>query len=98
MQTAAKPLRPSVLSVVPDGIPAELKTRPQRVVWCLVRRDSRWTKVPYDPAAMRPARTSDPRTWRSFELALRRYERGDADGVGFVFSRSDPCVGIDLDG
>jgi putative DNA primase/helicase len=98
MRAAEQPSKPSVLSLVPDRIPFELKALPQWVVWRLVLRDGRWAKVPFDPVAMRPARTNDPRTWRSFELALRRYERGDADGVGFVFSRDDPYAGIDLDG
>jgi putative DNA primase/helicase len=98
MRAAEQPSKPSILSLVPDGIPLELRARSQWVVWRLVLRDGRWAKVPYEPVAMRPARTNDPRTWRSFELALRRYERGDADGVGFVFSRDDPYAGIDLDG
>ena len=98
MQTAEQPLRPSVLLLVRDGIPAVLKVRPQWVVWRLVLRDGRWTKVPFDAVGMRPARTNDPRTWRAFELALRRYEGGDADGVGFVFSKDDPYAGVDLDG
>lgn len=98
METANQLSRPSVLSLVPDGIPLELRTCSQWVVWRLVLRDGHWTKVPYDPVAMRPARTNDPRTWRSFELALKRYERADADGVGFVFSRDDPYAGVDLDG
>lgn len=53
MQTEEQPSRPSVLSLVPDGIPAELKARPQWVVWRLVRRDSRWTKVVHTEYSIR---------------------------------------------
>jgi putative DNA primase/helicase len=90
--------KPQILSLVPDGIPLELRARSQWVAWRLVLRDGRWAKVPFDPVGMRPARTNDPHSWRSFELALRRYERGEVDGVGFVFSRDDPYAGVDPDG
>lgn len=98
MQAAKPRSRTGVLSLVSDGIPLELRVRSQWVVWRLVLRDGRWTKVPFDPVGMHPARTNDSHTWRSFELALERYERGNVDGVGFVFSKDDPYAGIDLDG
>lgn len=91
-------LRPRLLRVVPGGIPAELKTRNQWVVYRLILRDGRWTKVPFNPVTLRSARTNDPGTWSSFERALAQYSAGRADGVGFVFSRSDPYAGVDLDG
>lgn len=87
-----------LLRIVPDGIPAELKTRDHWVVYRLIPRDGRWAKVPFSPVALRPARTNDPRTWGSFELALSQYHAGRANGVGFVFSRDDPYAGVDLDG
>jgi primase-polymerase (primpol)-like protein len=65
-------------------IPAELKELDQWVTWNA-------DKVPLRPATGRPAKVNDPSTWGSFEAA-------SATGrVGFVFSHTDPFVGIDLD-
>lgn len=98
MNTAIDRTRPRLLHIVPEGIPAELKERRQWVVYRLILRDGRWTKVPFDPGTLRPARTNDLRTWSSFRRALAQYAAGGADGVGFVFSRDDPYAGVDLDG
>ena len=43
------------------------------------------------------ASTKSPGTWTTFEEALAEYQSGGADGVGFVFSKDDDYVGIDLD-
>jgi putative DNA primase/helicase len=91
-QRTCPPLRP-------ENIPAELKMRPQWVVWRYEERDGKETKVPY--RAKRPdakAYTTDLITWATFGEALAVYERGAADGVGFVFSSGDPYAGVDLDG
>lgn len=90
--------RTQFLRVAPEGIPADLRDRRQWVVYRLILRDGRWTKVPFDPRTLRPARTNDLRTWSSFRRALVQYAAGRADGVGFVFSRDDPYAGVDLDG
>jgi putative DNA primase/helicase len=68
-------------------------------VWRRVWNGDRETKIPFQAA--RPsakARSNDPATWSDFETALAVWKRGDADGVGFVFSEDDPYTGIDLDG
>jgi putative DNA primase/helicase len=82
-----------------EHIPAELKARPQWVVWCYEERDGKVTKGPY--RATRPdlrASVTDLMTWGTFEEALAAYQRSDADGVGFMFSSGDPYAGVDLDG
>ncbi len=40
---------------------------------------------------------SDPTTWGSFDQARAIAEAGRCAGVGFVFTDSDPFVGVDLD-
>ncbi len=82
-----------------DNIPADLKERPQWVVWKLERRHGRLTKVPYSAATGRNAACNKPETWASFGEAVAAYEAGNGryDGVGFVLSQDDPFVGIDLD-
>jgi len=83
----------------PENVPAELKVRPQWVVWRLEKQDGRETKVPYRATSPNvKASATDLMTWGTFEGALAACERGDADGVGFVFSSGDPYAGVDLDG
>ncbi len=77
------------------SVPQSLKDRNQWVLWKHVTRDGNQTKVPYTPQG-KPAKTNDPTTWNSFSDCLRAVER--FDGVGFVFTKDDPYVGIDLDG
>lgn len=84
-----------ILSVRVDDIPAELKARPQWVVWRLEVRAGEPTKVPYTPGTGRRASATDLMTWGTFEEALEVLER--YDGVGFVFCSGDPYTGIDLD-
>jgi putative DNA primase/helicase len=91
-----------------DAIPAELRERPQWVVWRLEQRDGKPTKVPYvaRPPLNRAssgtqrrwrASTTDPSTWRSFTEALQVARDGDWGGIGYVFAPGDPYVGVDLD-
>jgi hypothetical protein len=89
--------RPTPVSVHADGIPDELKALPNWVCWRYKRRDDKWTKVPIDPATGRNAKPNDASTWSSFDDALAGHNKNGIDGIGFVFSESDPYCGIDLD-
>ncbi len=86
----------ALLTVRPDSIPAELRVRPQWVLWRLEERGGKPTKVPYNPGTGRRTSTTDLMTWGLFEEALEELER--YDGIGFVFCSGDPYVGVDLDG
>lgn len=70
------------------SIPAELRDRKQ---WVGHRN-----KRPVQPNG-RPASSTDPATWGTFEQCAAAVESGKVDGVGFVFSEADPYAGIDLD-
>src|SRR5215203_5094238 len=87
----------AVLEVIPEDIPAELKSFGHWVVWRLEERDRELTKVPYNAKTGRYASTADSRTWSTFPKALQAFQSGRWDGVGFVFSSGDPFFGIDLD-
>ncbi len=81
-----------------NQVPAELRERPQWVLWRYETRDGKQTKVPYSVTGAR-AKADDPATWGTFEQALAVY-RSDPQkwaGVGFEFSADDPYCGIDLD-
>jgi putative DNA primase/helicase len=81
----------------PEGIPKELRERPQWVVWRYEQRDGKLDKVPYDPASFECASTTDLMTWGSFDIAIAALKAGNFDGIGFVFCSADPFVGIDFD-
>lgn len=76
--------------------PDELVDLPQWVAWKREMRDGRWTKVPYNPATGRHASSVDPLTWGTYDQALSAYRQGGYAGVGFVVTKDDPVVGIDL--
>ncbi len=90
---------PKALEVVPEGIPDELKARPQWVCWrySLISKN-RWTKHPYDPCTGQKASSTDLLTWSCFDEVFEAYATGGYDGVGFVFCSGDPYTGVDLDG
>jgi primase-polymerase (primpol)-like protein len=61
--------------VKPETIPAELKARPQWVVWKAV--GDKPDKVPYSVSNGRRASSTDLMTWGTFEEALEAYESGE---------------------
>ncbi len=83
--------------LLPENIPEELRRRPQWVVWRLEKRDEGNAKVPHIAGGVGKASSTDSSTWRTFEEAVKAFRTGRCDGIGFVFSSSDPYAGIDLD-
>ena len=80
---------------VPDSL-AELD---QWIVWRYEQRDGdKPTKVPYQINGTH-ASSTDPKTWCSFDDALKNWHQqpNHWSGIGFVFSATDPVFGIDLD-
>lgn len=91
-----------VLDVRPEAIPAELRDRAQWVVWKIEAREDaggavKLTKVPCDPRTGAAASVLDRSQWSLLPEALRTLREGGFDGIGFVFTDSDPFTGIDLD-
>lgn len=80
-----------------DTISLEIESLDQWIVWST--EGSADVRRPYN--ANLPgeyASVADPSTWSSFERALATYDSFDRiDGIGFVFTSSDPYVGIDFD-
>ena len=79
------------------NIPKELKDMSQWVAWKAVREDGKRYKIPIDPTTGQNASTKDKTTWGTFKEALECYRKNKLNGVGVVFTPSDPLVGIDLD-
>jgi putative DNA primase/helicase len=79
-----------------NKIPTTLCQLPHWVLWRLVEREGKPTKVPFTPAGT-PASVSDPNTWTDFETALEAYQQGGFDGIGFVLTWDQYIVCVDLD-
>ena len=60
------------------------------------KRNGKPTKIPYQ-ANGEMAQANNRRTWSTFATAVKFYLEGDYDGIGFVFSRQDNYIGIDID-
>lgn len=79
-----------------NEIPTELIQLPQWILWRSEKRNNRPTKVPYQFNG-ELAQANNRRTWSTFATAVKYYLEGDYDGIGFVFSRQDNYIGIDID-
>lgn len=72
-----------------SGIPEDLKKLPQWVV--------HMDKVPHSPSTGYPASVTNPTTWGTFDEACAAVQNGRFHGIGFVFTESDPFLGVDFD-
>ena len=75
---------------VPDG----LIEHDQWVLWRYEARQGKRAKVPYQTNG-KPADSTNPSTWSSFEEAVSAWDRTRQRyaGVGFVFSKEDGLAG-----
>jgi putative DNA primase/helicase len=73
-----------------DNIPNELKVLKQWVCW-------NSTKFPINARTGNKAEVNNPDTWCTFEEAREGVLSGKYKGVGFVLTKDDPYVIIDLD-
>ena len=86
-----------LVGVNPLGIPDLFRAFGHWVVWKLVPKKDRFTKVPYSAKTGTRASTTDSRTWATFPEALEALESGKYGGIGFVLSSGDPFVAFDFD-
>jgi putative DNA primase/helicase len=90
--------RPIPIQFNPDGVPAELRERPQWVAWRCEGQGPKPRKVPYVVRTGAKADYPKPEAWCSFEEAVAALRGSDRyEGIGFVISADDPYCGIDLD-
>jgi putative DNA primase/helicase len=79
-------------------IPEELKQRKRWVNWKYVPQEDnpkKFKKKPINPATGAAASTSDSKTWSTYKGAVRRFQQGDVDGIGFILG--EPYAAVDLD-
>lgn len=79
-----------------NAIPSELKALPQWILWKSEEKSGRYTKVPYQVDG-EAAQTNNRSTWSTFATVIKFYLTGGYDGIGFVFSRQDNYIGVDID-
>src|SRR5262245_36943804 len=92
------PEKPRPLVVTPEHIPADLKCLNQWLCWRYSLKDGDWTKPPLDANKSGNAgKSTDPKTWASFEKALHTYQLGHLDGIGLALTEANGIVGFDLD-
>ena len=93
-------MKPDTLPVLLQNIPIELKKIPRWVMWSFVEVGSednkRWAKMPLQTTGQ-SASSTNPATWTDFLSVESAYKTGNFSGIGFVFSKDDSLVGIDLD-
>ena len=78
------------MQTIIENIPKELKDVPNWVCW------EKTSKIPKNPATGKNARSNDPKTWGTFQQAVKACETFGFDGIGFEFGNS-PYFGVDLD-
>ncbi|MGE7091316.1 phage/plasmid primase, P4 family [Lysinibacillus sp. NPDC048646] len=77
-------------------IPYELRLCKQWVVWRLEQRGNKQTKVPYQPNGYH-AQSNNANTWHTFDDVVNAARTNNYDGIGFMFSKDDDYIGIDID-
>lgn len=89
----------TAISLNQAGIPDELKNIHQWVCWKIEYKKGKPTKVPVNPKTKGNAIPNNSSTWSSFEQALQTYNSNKnlLNGIGFVFTKDDDFVGVDLD-
>jgi putative DNA primase/helicase len=80
-----------------NEIPEELKKTNQWVAWKAIPDKGKMKKIPINPATGKSARVNDSSTWASFDEAVSCFKNQGLSGIGFVFTKNDPFVGIDFD-
>ena len=79
------------------AIPYELLDYKQWILWRRTEVNGRIAKLPISPWSGKLASCDKPQTWSTYRHVCYARRKFRSDGVGFVFTSSDPFCGIDLD-
>lgn len=77
--------------------PQSLKDKPNWVRWKIASVNGKLTKVPYRMDGSKAASTR-PEDWTDFKSAVTGTTIDEKGGIGFVVTKADRLIGIDLDG
>lgn len=81
------------------NFPLELKDRKQWVCWRLEpdKEGGKPKKMPINALTGKGAMSNNPQTWTDYHTALDAYERYAYTGIGYMFTKDDGYVGVDID-
>ena len=79
------------------GYLQELAGYNQWVCYRVEQVSGRRTKVPINPRTNVYASSTDARTWGSCREALTKLRSGSVQGIGFVTTKNDPYIFLDID-
>ena len=81
------------------SFPKELKNKKQWVCWRFKPdpNGGKPKKVPINPVTGKGAMSNNPDTWTDYETALTAAENFGYTGIGYMFSKDDDIVGVDID-
>ena len=86
------------MEIQSNKIPKSLKEPHQWVPWRAVKQENeKTTKILMNCHTGRNGSSTNPSTWGSLNDALKACKRYNCNGIGFVFTKNDSFVGIDLD-
>lgn len=81
------------------SFPQELKDRKQWVCWRLEpdKDGGKPRKMPINPNTGKGAMSNNPKTWTDYRTAFDAYEKYGYTGIGYMFTKEDGYVGVDVD-
>lgn len=81
------------------SIPKELKNRKQWVCWRMEsdKDGGKPRKMPINPVTGKGAMSNNPNTWSDYQTAFEAYEKYGYTGIGYMFTKDDGFVGVDVD-
>lgn len=79
------------------NVPSDLQSLDRWILWREEERNGQPTKIPYQTNGEK-AKSNDQLTWTSYEDAATCPNLANFSGLGFVLTKRDRFVGVDLDG
>lgn len=81
------------------SFPQELKDKRRWVCWRLEpdKDGEKPRKMPINPVTGKGAMSNNPKTWTDYQAAFEAYEKYGYTGIGYMFTREDGYVGVDVD-
>ena len=84
-----------ILKVNTENVPTEMAHLEQWVLWkAELNEKNEFDKIPYQLIGLK-ASSVNPSSWSNFEKSVEKLN--EYDGVGFVLTKSDDYIVLDLD-
>lgn len=80
-----------------QNIPELMKKEKRWVLWSLVKKEGRMTKIPINAKTLKPAKSNDIATWLTFEESLDSLNKNQDKVKGLGFMLGGGFFGVDLD-